>query len=317
MSLTNEQYDKIIKSYTDVRSDMEHELIRRREYVLDNVPGFREADEKMTQYALDRTRQLLSGVKDNDLSAIDEFSKAKKDLLIANNLPSDYLEPFYQCADCRDTGFVERAKCHCFKKKEALILYEQSNLEAVLEQSSFDKLSYEYYEGEDLERFRNAVSDSYTFVKDFDSRYENILFFGPVGTGKSFLSACIAKELLDTDHSVVYFSAPELFDILSDIMFDKGDRTSLRSSKDILYNSELLIIDDLGTELSNSATATELFSILTDRNLNHKSTIISTNLELNQLKDRYDDRIFSRLLEMYSFKKISGPDIRRLKRVNK
>lgn len=319
MSLTNEQYDKIIKTYTDTRSAMENRLQERREYVLLNVAGYKELDDAMTAYALERTRRVLMGdsLADDAEQTMDGFAAKKRALLVSSGLPEDYLEPIYVCPDCKDTGFIDRAKCRCFKQKEATVLYEQSNLEAIFSQASFDKLSFDYYQGEDLDRFKKATLDAHSFVDNFDNSYENILFFGPVGTGKSFLSACIAKELLDSGHMVVYFSAQELFNLLSDIMFDKRDRQELIAQKDILYKSELLIIDDLGTELSNAATAAELFSILTDRNLKSNSTIISTNLELNQLKDRYDDRIFSRLIEMYSFKKISGPDIRRLKRTSK
>ena len=137
-------------------------------------------------------------------------------------------------------------------------------------------------------------------------------FYGDTGIGKTFLSNCIAKELLDSRHSVIYFTAFQLFDILSKGVF-KRDEEALLSHRNI-FDCDLLIIDDLGTELSNSFTTSQLFLCINERILRQKSTIISTNLGMNQLADIYSERVLSRISSNYTLLKLFGADIRILKR---
>lgn len=317
MALSNSQYDSIIRMYNKKQLNAQQDNQARINHILSTIPQYQEINNKIADYALSATKELLSGNKSNaDIinSKIDALSLMKEDLLISNGYPADYLSTKYECSDCQDTGYIGQEKCHCFKKAIISILYSQSNIDSLLEKENFNTLSYEYYSGEDLERFDKAVKASHFFVDNFDKDYQNILFCGTVGTGKSFLSGCIAKELLDQGHSVIYFSAIELFEVLSDVMFNRTLNADLRSLKSDLYECDLLIIDDLGTELTNSAVATQIFSLLNERHLLKKSTIISTNLSLEDLKGRYEDRIFSRIAERYSIYRISGPDIRRLRR---
>lgn len=316
MPITNQQYDSLMRIYKQKQFASMEENLNRTKFIHENIEGFKALDDSIADFALEKTRKLLSGDKvssDEISNRIDELIEQKKALLVKSGYPSDYLEPQYECPDCKDTGFIDGEKCHCFKKLISGILEGQSNLGLILENNNFSKLSTEYYQGEDLVNFQRTVSHCHEFIENFNSNYENLLFYGTVGTGKSFLSGCIAGELLKLNHSVVYYSATQLFKLLSDIMFNKGERSILESIRDNLYASDLLIIDDLGTEIMNSAVATELFSLLNERNIYHKSTIISTNLGFKELQERYADRIFSRLLEQYSFYRLSGPDIRRIK----
>jgi DNA replication protein DnaC len=135
-----------------------------------------------------------------------------------------------------------------------------------------------------------------------------------VGTGKSFLSICIAKEVLESGHSVLYFSAAALFDKLSMYSFDVRVKDELRSFTNDLYTCDLLIIDDLGTELTNQFISAQLFTCLNERHLGRKSTVISTNLSLKEMQARYSDRVFSRITNDYELYKLTGSDIRVLKR---
>jgi DNA replication protein DnaC len=138
-----------------------------------------------------------------------------------------------------------------------------------------------------------------------------------VGTGKSFLSGCIAKELIENGHSVIYFSASGLFETLSQFSFDYKNKDELHGIYEDLYSCDLLIIDDLGTELTNNFVTSQLFSCLNERHMRRKSTIISTNLSLEELRNRYSDRIFSRITSNYNLCKLSGPDIRIYKKLKK
>ena len=147
-----------------------------------------------------------------------------------------------------------------------------------------------------------------------DAAFANLYFFGDTGIGKTFLSNCIAKELLDSGHSVIYFTAFQLFDILSKGVFEK-DADAIATHQNI-FDCDLLIIDDLGTELSNSFTTSQLFLCLNERILRQKSTIISTNLNMNQVADIYSERVLSRISNSYTIIKLFGDDIRLKKRIH-
>ena len=225
----------------------------------------------------------------------------------------NFLDPVFCCPDCQDTGYIGREKCHCFRQAEISLLYEQSGIQDLLKQNNFSLLSYEYYRGEALALFQNAVKTCQSFIKNFNSDYHNLFFYGTVGTGKSFLSCCVAKELMDQGHSVIYFGATGLFDLLSNAAFHTKDREERQNAYSDLYRCDLLIIDDLGTELTNQFTSSQLFSLLNERHLGKKSTLISTNFTLAQLRDRYSDRIFSRITSNFEVCRLAGEDIRMYK----
>ena len=113
---------------------------------------------------------------------------------------------------------------------------------------------------------------------------------------------------------MIYFSAVNLFETLSRYSFDEKSKEALYNFYDDLYNCDLVIIDDLGTELTNAFVTSQLFACLNERHLRKKATIISTNLSLEELHNRYYDRIFSRIVNQYDLCKLSGPDIRMLKK---
>lgn len=315
--IDNSRYNLIMREYAARRLETATQVRSRTMEVIESVPGYRELDESIASYGVSAAKKMILGCMEDSSeidSTIDHLTRMKKDLMVAAGFPSDYLEPVYVCPLCQDTGYRGDEKCTCLKKAIAESLFSENNLSALTKENNFEKLSYEFYQGEDLAHFKNAVQSCRDFVDKFTIDYNNLLFYGTVGTGKSFLSLCIAKELLERGYSVIYFSSSELFRVLSDVMFGRDDRTVLKSVRDNLYGAELLIIDDLGTELTNSASAAQLFSLLNERHIHSKPTIISTNLNLNELQERYADRIFSRLLERYSFLKISGPDVRRIQK---
>ncbi len=153
-------------------------------------------------------------------------------------------------------------------------------------------------------------------MKSFHKDYRNLFFYGTVGTGKSFLSCCIAKELIDQGRLVIYFSASQLFEVLSKSTFDRDSAEAASGISDEICGCDLLIIDDLGTELTNAFVSSQLFSCLNSRHLRKKATIITTNLSLGELRDRYSDRIFSRITSNYDICKLTGQDIRMQKKTS-
>lgn len=322
MSLTNQQFDTIEKEYEHIRrANRDLMSIRRRE-IEEKIPAIVQLEAQVSTYSADAIRAMLDGdmsLKEQLPERLAELQKHKETCLTTAGYPADYLEPIYTCAACRDTGYVEDAnhfktKCACLKNREIRILYSQSRIQELLDRENFTTLSDKYYQGEDLKRFHIAVKGSKDFVQNFKHDYRNLIFYGTVGTGKSFLSGCIAKELLDRGHSCIYYSASSLFDSIAHLSFNHKERDAMSVLSEDLYSCDLLIIDDLGTELTNAFVASALFSLINERSLRQKPIIISTNLRLDEIRDRYTDRIYSRIVSSFDLYKLTGADIRILKR---
>ncbi len=318
MSLSNAQYDEIMHQYEERRALHRQELEERQRYVYETVEGYKDLEDQTASASVNFGKRLLAGERldrnalRNELA---ELSRQKQLLLTEAGFSSDYLDMGYTCQDCKDTGYIGNEKCHCFKQKIIETLYDKSNLKMLTKTANFKLLTDKYYQGEDLKRFQGAVATAKDFINNFNSDYQNLFIYGTVGTGKSFLSTCVANELLKSGHSVIYFSSSGLFELLAENTFDYHNKQELRSIYEDLYECELLIIDDLGTERVNSFVASELFSCLNERDLRKRSTIITTNLSLEQLQNTYSDRIFSRVTSNYRLLKLSGQDIRKLKKI--
>ena len=204
------------------------------------------------------------------------------------------------------------------KKAIIELLYNDSNLKGILEQENFRTFSLDYYSKSHIDPLtgrsaRDAIETAlrvcHHFIDTFSSEFHNILLYGDTGVGKTFLTHCIAKELMDYSYSVIYFSAAGLFDFLAKNTFGKRDEID-EDALSHICSCDLLIIDDLGTELANSFTVSQLFVILNERILRKEATIISTNLSLEDIKAIYSERIFSRISSSYSMLRLTGDDIR-------
>ncbi|MGN1180987.1 MAG: DNA replication protein DnaC, partial [Suilimivivens sp.] len=195
MALTNSQYDTIIKSFEAKQNRNRHLLEERTSYVYSHVEGYKELDDSVSSISVAQGKKLLEGDEKALIelkSTLRKLSSMKEHLLLSAGLPADYLKPVYDCPDCKDTGYQNGTKCHCFRQAVISMLYEQSGIQEMLESENFSSLSYDYYEGEDLIRFKNTVITCRNFINNFNSDYHNLFFYGTVGTGKSFLSGCVA-----------------------------------------------------------------------------------------------------------------------------
>ena len=193
----------------------------------------------------------------------------------------------------------------------------------MLERENFKALSYEYYDDTEIlpqlgitnaAYMRRVVAGCKAFVRDFDKKHDNLLFTGSTGVGKTFLTNCIARELMDDFHSVIYLTASDLFDVFSRNKFDYDNAEDMKDMYRFILDCDLLIIDDLGTELNNSFTSSQLFYCINERMNMSRSTIISTNLTLARLRDSYTDRVTSRIMSGYRIIPLYGGDIRLLKK---
>lgn len=324
MSLTNSQYDEIMRGYEARQLVNKHKQRERLEKLYALEPRIKEIDDSISTYSVACAKKLIDG--DNTALAklrqdIASFKKEKEQLLLSQGYPADYLSPIYTCPDCKDTGYIDGEKCHCLKQAIIDTIYTQSNVKNILERENFSVFSYDYYSDTQkdpktgltsLEAAKRAVAECERFIADFGTTSQNLLFYGNTGVGKTFFTNCIAKELLEKSYSVIYFTAFQLFDILSKGVFEK-DADAIAAHQNI-FDCDLLIIDDLGTELSNAFTVSQLFLCVNERILREKSTIISTNLNLVELRDLYSERTFSRISNNYNIIKLFGDDIRIQKR---
>ena len=322
MILTNSQYQQLMSKYYDRQLKTKDIMEQRYHEVVNAIPELKDLDEKIRSLSLQHAKsRLTSGIDGEDLaSTIAQISTEKERLLIAHGYPSDYLKPVYTCADCQDTGYIDGQKCHCFEKEIVNFLYAQSNLKDILENENFSHFNLEYYPDDYIEEatgltprdnIQSVVATVRSFIDNFSTAPGNLLLYGNTGVGKTFLTNCIAKELLDQSYTVVYLTSIKLFDILETNKFDRDiSRTEKDSSLSYILSSDLLIIDDLGTELNNSFTSSQLYHCIDTRLTNHRSTIISTNLSFDDLREQYSERIFSRITSNYSLLKITGDDIR-------
>lgn len=324
MPLSNSQYDEIIREYDARQLRNQHLLEARTKEAYEQLPRLKEIDDAIASCSVAQAKRLLDGDEaalHSLRSQIAAYRKEKAALLQEHGFPANYFEPIYTCPDCKDTGYIGLKRCHCFEQAAINFVYAQSNLNEILQNENFDTFSFEYYSSEDinpatglssLDTARDAVLKCHDFIDHFGDDFSNLYFYGDTGIGKTFLSNCIAKELMDQGYSVIYFTAFQLFDILSRGVFKK-EEDAIAAHRNI-FDCDLLIIDDLGTELTNSFTTSQLFLCLNERILRKKSTIISTNLGMNQLADIYSERVLSRISSNYTLIKLFGADIRILKR---
>ncbi len=328
MAITNTQYDTLMRNYQRQQAKNQQELAQRQKEIYEKYPEFSEIDSEIAAAGTACARKLLLDGVDSAAELkkqIAVLSARRRHILADGGYPADYLEMHYQCADCQDTGYIGSQKCHCFRQAEIDLLYTQSNLREILQTEQFSAFSLDYYSDvmtdpvtglTARETASNALAACREFTEQFDRRFENLFLYGDTGLGKTFLSHCIAKELLESAHSVIYFSAFRLFDLFADSAFGRTDNVQQNELEQHIFDCDLLIIDDLGTELVNSFVSSQLFLVLNERIMRRKSTLISTNLSLATFADMYSERIFSRISSSYTMIRLIGDDIRIQKKLS-
>lgn len=313
MGLTNSQFDEIMRDYDRKRIEASHRQDARMAQVYEMIPEYTDVEEEIREIACDCGIRSIGG----DTSALDEMkqkievlSQRKKELLVSHGFAEDYLEPDYTCKDCSDTGYIGQNKCHCLTQRILQMLYSKSNVGDVLERENFDTLSYDEYSDSEYEIMKPIIEKCKAYSEKFPEGNENILFAGKPGVGKTFLSNCIAKAILDKGYSVIYFTSVQLFDTLSKYAYSYDFSEDSDGMKDDISTCDLLIIDDLGTEALTKFVESQLFNIINERIIRSKATIISTNLSISDINERYSERVLSRLVGNYSMIKLDISDIR-------
>lgn len=324
--MINGYQSEIMKIYENIRETEAKALAKRRQEIEKKLPEVLELERKIGKLCVELSISAFKDIKNRDeyiktlREKITDLRVQKSELLFKNGYPITYLEHNYKCEKCKDTGFIGNQKCSCYKQNLVKVYYKNSDLNELIKDNNFDNFNMEYYSsrksGNEPESPRKNMEKIFTrcmsFIRNFNSTSENLLFYGNSGTGKTFLSNCIAKELLDKGYLVVYRTAESLIQNLKHIRFD-GDETL----EDLIINCDLLIIDDLGTEQVSDFSKTELFNLLNKKILKNKKMIVSTNCTLEEILQIYSERISSRLLGNFTLHKFFGDDIRIKKNLSK
>ena len=315
MSLPNSLYDSIMRDYSKRKAASAINARNLKNDIYSKNPRLSEIDELVASESIDASKRMMKG----DLGAIDELKskiahlKSEKEKILAElGYSLEDLEPKYVCNDCKDTGFIEGMPCHCFRQASIDKVYSQSRFDDVLSRENFHYFRLDYYRKDVFENDISAYDNAENVLrkcKEFcnNPNGDNLLLYGPPGVGKTYLTHCIARELLDNAVSVLYFTAEEIVRVFEQETFDR-EKTFTESSENI-FDADVLIIDDLGTEFPNSFTSAKIFTCINERLIRGRSTIISTNLSLQELLEIYSERTFSRI-SSFKIMKLFGDDIR-------
>ena len=322
MSLKNSQFQAIERHYDLIRQRHRHEREQKLADIRKKIPQYAVLEDEIISLSASSARAAILRKKNDQEDYRKQMTariNEQKMLLKAAGLPTDYPDMTYDCPDCMDTGYIGENKCHCFKQAMVELLYDQSGRRELLEKENFNTFSVDLYSPEKdrklgispRDNIKSILSLCRQFIYDFDEKGGNILFYGDTGVGKTFLTNCIAKELLDTSHTVIYLTAFDLADIIREKTFNRDETDDYGETMfDYILECDLLIIDDLGTEYSNDFICAQIFFIFNERLNNNKSSVISTNLSLEKLQEEYSERLFSRFVSNYDILKVLGDDNR-------
>ena len=331
--MANEILSKLLLEYDQKKRKAELDADNRKEELYQRFPRLQEIENELNNFAITTAKNILNGspYKISDLNTkAHELKIEKQKILKENNISDNYLEPHYECEICKDTGYIQNGTyastlCSCLKQKLLDISYNKSNI-SNLSKENFDTFNANNFSDKvEPEKYRINISPRQNiisikskcieFINNFDDpNAHNLLFTGNTGLGKTFMSNCIANELIKNGKNVLYQTAPVLLETVIDNKMNKYKNSTQDNFYKNVLESDLLIIDDLGTECLNSMKLSELFTILNTRllNLNNKitKTIISTNLNINNIFINYEERIGSRIAGFYDIYYFFGDDLR-------
>ncbi len=302
----------VLAEYVRIQQNNEEQTARRRDEVYARVPQLKTLHEQLETLLISRPRLMLMGEADNS-GQIKALREKCEKMLADEGFDAHYLDPIYSCALCRDTGLLEdTTRCECFKKR---VLEDKLDAARLTD----DAVSFENF---DLNRFGTDPIDNgksqrdimarirdicVTYADDYPSCLSILLLSGGVGLGKTYVSKCIMRRVIERGFTAASFTAYRLFSMFHQHRL--GEDVDLEPILEV----PLLIIDDIGTEpMTKNVTKEYFFDLLNERNAAGRKTVIVTNLPFHELDERYGERIFSRLMDVRFSQKIlfKGRDIR-------
>ena len=307
---------KIDEEYSRIRDKNDEVRRRRLSEVYSKIPRVAEIDAEIAELRAGMIQSIFSksgndgGIEKRITHLLDERELRLK----AGGFDADYTSAVYTCKKCSDTGYILTKPCECYKQKKMKFLMEYANLSEAMKEQTFEKFDFSLYDkgsADGISPFDYAVS-AFTQCRNFVKNKEykngkNMILYGSTGLGKTYLCSCIASALAEDGVQVMYQTAYTLTSQMEEQKFRGVDNSDIT---DLYYTVPVLIIDDLGTEFSSSFTSTVIFDLLNTRLGNGKSTIISTNLSIDESKEHSGARVQSRILGEYELLKLYGRDIR-------
>ena len=319
---------RALQRYEADRQARQEDFRRRQERIFSRQPRLREIQAELNATmsriitsALRRgtdPRPAVEVLRDENLSLQSE----RKALLEQMGLPEDALEERPACALCSDTGYCGGRVCRCLRAYYAQEQQKELSRMLDLGSQSFDTFSFDWYSDVPDPQFgisaRKNMEKCYKicaeYAHHFRQQRKNLLLFGAPGLGKTFLSACIAREVSGQGLSVVYVTAGHVFEQFEHQKFSRQDEEESTADVDRVLSCDLLILDDLGTEMTTAFVQSALYQIINTRLMKHLDTILNTNLTPDELGRRYSPQIASRIEGEYQILPFFGEDIRKLKK---
>lgn len=326
MAYSKEVYEKALTEIKKRRENAERTAEEHREELEEKCPDLKYINEKLanTGHLLvqafsvspQEAAKILKKLKKDNIA----LNKEKKAILAAMGKPLDYLEVHYTCKKCSDTGFYEERDdekgvshgtklCSCHIELLKKLASEEMSKQTPLELSSFDDFDLSFYKSdkEAHKQMKHIFAECVSYSQNFDLDSPSLLFHGHTGLGKTHLSLSIANEVIKKGYNVVYGSVNNFFAKIEYEKFNKGNDTY---TLDLLCDADMLILDDLGMEFATTFTNSALYTVINTRICKGLPTIISTNLSLDELKDKYHESVVSRIVGKYVALEFLGKDIR-------
>ncbi len=319
MGYNREDYVRIKAEYSEKYLKARNAADERRWEIYAKLPKLKPIDDVLAGTGSEIMAIIMSGKGNTEEKIAElrarnaELQKQRGEILTAAGYPDDYTDVHYECPKCSDSGYVDGRMCECMKRALILAGYESSGLGELIRTQRFDNFSLEYYTGDARENMRHFYDALRSFAEGFGKdTYRNHLLVGGTGLGKTHLSTAVAKTVIDKGFDVLYVGAVSMMGDFEKKRFGSAGEASTER----YYTADLLIIDDLGTELSNQFTLSCLYDVINSRINTRKSTFINTNLSKKEIEAKYSERITSRLFGEYYPILFSGTDIR-MQRISK
>jgi DNA replication protein DnaC len=327
LSFDEKILNRVIDSFNRKRLRSELDSARRREEICKRVPRIAEIDEELKTASIKIiSSSLRSGTNPvPGLGSLKDYNRKLREekaaLLKKAGLPADWLEVRYDCPICNDSGFIPSGPCNCLVEAYAAEQTKELGRLLPIESKTFESFSFDYYSDKPDPKWGMSPRDNMTAVFDtcrefavyFGPQTQNLLLCGGTGLGKTFLASCIAGVLSRKGISVIYDTAVNIFSVFEKERFGRDPETSEEASSEVnrFLNTDLLILDDLGTEMHSPFINTALYTLINSRLVKGKKMVIITVLtEDVELPRRYSPQIVSRLKGEFLILPFFGEDIR-------
>lgn len=328
MNFDKQILSDILREYEIKRELHAKKLNERKLEVYRKIPRIKQIDSLLKSTAAsvmrialengDDPEEALKQLKEQNLA----LQRERRELLIKNNIPADFLDDKPDCSICSDMGYIGSKPCRCLKHAYQDRLNKQLSTILPINNQNFESFKFFYYPQtidptlgiSSREKMQNNFNYCKKYAKTFNENSENLLFYGSTGLGKTFLSSCIAKVVTESGFSVAYDTTTNIISNYETVKFNGAESEQAKQNIYKYENADLLILDDLGTEFSTPFSVSIIYSLVNSRLMSHKPMIISTNFLPDDLEKRYSAAISSRINGEFTPIRFIGKDIRRTKR---